>query len=79
MQEPERVVHTGTCSLAKYSRTSSTSAWQCELNGDCSFLKEGEERNWYFHTEIQLMIRWFDGDIPIYESATESARSNSKL
>lgn len=22
--------------------------WECVVNGDCSFLSEGEERNWWF-------------------------------
>lgn len=52
----DRLVHTGTCSLGEYHRRpdSDSSArgglgsWDCERNGDCSFLKAGEERNWQF-------------------------------
>ena len=59
-------VRTGTCSLGKYVRlpgnnAAAASRWRCELNGDCSFLTNGEERNWYF-----------DGDIPVYENDTPS-------
>lgn len=52
-------VRTGTCSLGKYVRNGAH--WRCELNGDCSFLANGEERNWYF-----------DGDIPVYENDNTS-------
>ncbi|BFZ54064.1 C6 zinc cluster transcription factor-like protein [Savitreella phatthalungensis] len=59
--EEEMDVQTGTCSLGRYERRTDSSkvvgGWRCTLNGDCSFLTGGEERNWSF-----------DGDIPVYEN-----------
>ena len=40
-------VHTGTASLGEYTREQN-GYWTCVRNGDCSFLKLGEERNWGF-------------------------------
>jgi hypothetical protein len=30
--------------------------WDCEVNGDCSFLEKGEERGWYDHTSLLSFV-----------------------
>lgn len=50
------MLHTGCASLGKYTRQKAEQPWTCELNGNCDFLTNGEERDWYF-----------DGDIPLDE------------
>lgn len=63
--QPEREVRTGCCSLGRYvleGKDNGYGKWRCTMNGDCSFLTEGEQRNWEF-----------DGDIPI-EIADDSAK-----
>ena len=49
--DPDLEVRTGCCSLGHYVRTSkdkTVGGWRCEVNGDTSFLRMGEERNWSF-------------------------------
>ncbi|OLL22142.1 hypothetical protein NEOLI_005508, partial [Neolecta irregularis DAH-3] len=41
-------VRTGCASLGVYERQGDTDLWDCVRNGDCDFLMNGEERNWWF-------------------------------
>lgn len=51
MQDRQRDVRAGTCSLSCYTRKAGSSSsmseglgqWECKLNGDCSFLTGGEQ------------------------------------
>lgn len=61
MKDRERDVRAGTCSLSCYTRRSGQERaedgigeWECRLNGDCSFLTGGEQRNWSFDQEIEM-------------------------
>ena len=43
LEDRSAVVNCGTCSLSKFIREGSR--WELRLNGDCSFLRGGEENN----------------------------------
>lgn len=53
-----REVRAGTCSLSSYRRTGGVDGelgeWECTRNGDTSFLKGGEQRNWHFGMEEEM-------------------------
>ena len=46
----DKEINVGCCSLSRYTRgeSSALGSWSMEENGDSSFLKNGEERNWSF-------------------------------
>jgi transcription factor C subunit 7 len=47
LQDRLLAVNCGTCSLTKLIREGDK--WILKFNGDCSFLNDGEERNWSFN------------------------------
>jgi transcription factor C subunit 7 len=48
LQDPEREIRTGTCSLDTYVRTRGSDHWEPERIGNTDFLSKGEEMHWGF-------------------------------
>lgn len=57
------------CSLDKYVRNDDK--WEIEVNGDCSFLTDGEEMNWNFHNGFEAGS---DEDIKARQLEAENER-----
>lgn len=57
----------GACSLDKYVREG-TDKWNIVMNGNCSFLTQGEEMNWNFHYKFEAGS---DEDIKARKQAAE--------
>ena len=53
LQDRSVKVNCGTCSLTKL--TLEDGKWKHKSNGDCSFLEDGEERNWKFPHQKQII------------------------
>lgn len=48
---PNNFIRAGACSLSHYDREGNT--WAIKVNGDCLFMKDGEEMNWNFHSGFE--------------------------
>lgn len=63
------ILKAAACSLDKYVKSNDN--WEIMMNGNCSFLTEGEEMDWNFHSKFEAGS---DEDI----KAREEAKKNSK-
>ncbi|KAI5479846.1 hypothetical protein MNV49_002404 [Pseudohyphozyma bogoriensis] len=87
----EREIRSATCSVGKYVRVQGKEAesdglgeWEMVSNGDCSFLKNGEERHWDFsyveeYEEDGVLEDGTDAPLASDNYKTPSASSPGKL
>ncbi|GMM35345.1 transcription factor TFIIIC subunit [Saccharomycopsis crataegensis] len=66
----EKYLRSGACSLDTYTRDSAEGKWEIEVNGDTSFLSQGEEMSWHFIDKVEAGS---DEDIKLRREAAEKA------